>query len=336
MNSWGVNILSRYPFEVSSTRKGRGTFLCETNQGLKVLTEYSGSAVRAQFLSELLEQLYADGFLTDRIVPNAEGELLTVDRDGTVYMVKDWYNGAECDIKNMTQLEAAVDMLARLHLTMNTYHIEIPEFLVEQTKQIDLYEKHIRELKKIRSYVRQRRKKTEFEQLFSNSSQFYLDQATKAVDTLNKIEEEKKMAEAKAAESPFQYGIFHGDYNRHNLLMTDTGMAVTNFEQVGFGIQIADFANFLRKVMEKYGWNMAIGNRLIEIYNKRKPICASDWQQLYVHLLFPEKYWKVANHYYNSNKAWVSKRDIEKLSTVIEQEEMRKSFLSSFSDKSIV
>ena len=42
---------------------------------------------------------------------------------------------------------------------------------------------------------------------------------------------------------------------------------------------------------------------------------------------FPEKFWKISNHYYNSNKAWVSGRDIEKLEKVIEQEAKRLTFL---------
>jgi hypothetical protein len=46
-------------------------------------------------------------------------------------------------------------------------------------------------------------------------------------------------------------------------------------------------------------------------------------------LLFPEKFWKIANHYYNTHKAWISGRDIEKLDKVIAQEENRIKFLEN-------
>jgi hypothetical protein len=50
---------------------------------------------------------------------------------------------------------------------------------------------------------------------------------------------------------------------------------------------------------------------------------------LYVLLLFPEKFWKLANHYLSSHKAWVSGRDIEKLDRIMEQEGRRQEFLEN-------
>ena len=52
-------------------------------------------------------------------------------------------------------------------------------------------------------------------------------------------------------------------------------------------------------------------------------------QLLHVLLLFPEKFWKVSNHYSNSHKAWVSGRDIEKLNRLIAAEPAREHFLEN-------
>ena len=48
---------------------------------------------------------------------------------------------------------------------------------------------------------------------------------------------------------------------------------------------------------------------------------------LYVYLAYPEKFWKIANRYYNSHKAWLSGRNIEKLEKVVAQEDAREQFL---------
>ena len=50
-------------------------------------------------------------------------------------------------------------------------------------------------------------------------------------------------------------------------------------------------------------------------------------KQLVGVMLFPEKFWKIADHYYGSHKAWIPKRDIEKLEKIISQEEERISFI---------
>ena len=44
--------------------------------------------------------------------------------------------------------------------------------------------------------------------------------------------------------------------------------------------------------------------------------------------LYPEKFWKIVNHYYNGNKSWVSEKSIGKLQSLIELEEKRQKFLS--------
>ena len=58
--------------------------------------------------------------------------------------------------------------------------------------------------------------------------------------------------------------------------------------------------------------------RLIDIYARERTISREERQMLSVILLFPEKFWKISNHYINSHKAWVSERDIEKIRQMIE------------------
>ena len=44
-------------------------------------------------------------------------------------------------------------------------------------------------------------------------------------------------------------------------------------------------------------------------------------------MAYPETFWKIANRYYNTHKAWVSGRNIEKLEKFIRQEDERERFL---------
>ena len=48
---------------------------------------------------------------------------------------------------------------------------------------------------------------------------------------------------------------------------------------------------------------------------------------LYYMFLYPEKYWKQINFYYNANKAWIPARNIEKLRSLEEQQPVRNRFL---------
>jgi len=44
---------------------------------------------------------------------------------------------------------------------------------------------------------------------------------------------------------------------------------------------------------------------------------------------YPEKFWKIINYYFNSNKAWYSEKNEEKLKQLQNQEEIRKKFIEN-------
>ena len=121
--------------------------------------------------------------------------------------------------------------------------------------------------------------------------------------------------------------ICHGDFNQHNVLHTRGGLCLINYEHFCYDVPMTDLANYLRKMMEKNDWKEELGHELIAAYDRIRAIGSTERQQLYVMLLFPEKFWKIANHYGNSHKAWLGGRDLEKLERVIRQEPARMRFL---------
>jgi hypothetical protein len=81
--------------------------------------------------------------------------------------------------------------------------------------------------------------------------------------------------------------------------------------------------------MEKNDWDILYGSNMIESYDRIKPISKKELGVLYVLLLYPEKFWKITNFYYNGKKAWVSGRNIQKLVSIGEQNIKKEMFLKS-------
>lgn len=314
-------ILEQYPFEVKQTIKGRGALICDTDKGLKILKEYKGSEGRAEFLYGLLEFLKEQGQENiDCIVKNKEEKTITIDTDGTAYMVRDWYEGRECDTKNREDILCAVQRLAKLHKVMREFPLEIPEYLQVQDNTLLLEnEKHTRELKKVRNYVYSRKKKNRFEQEFLRSYPMFYEEARQVMELQER--------ELQQADTSLLYGICHGDYNQHNVIFTRQGLVVLNFERASYDVQAGDLGNFMRKIMEKHNWNMGLGVDMLAAYEKVRPMTSEELKQLYIRLAYPEKFWKIANHYFNSSKAWVCGRNLEKLEKIIGQNEARETFL---------
>jgi CotS family spore coat protein len=312
-------ILEQYDVTVSAVMKGRGIYLCDTDQGRKILTPFRGSKERAAFVRELLEFLGEQGLSAEKILVTKEGEALACDEAGQKYLLKNMVRGEECSTKHPEQMIFAVEAIAALHRCLEECPLGVPEFMgTEGNALFELYERHHRELVKVKNYVKSRKSKNEFELKFQAVYPHFIGQAQKSLEML------RECGENEPAKS-----LCHGDVNQHNIICTEQGWQLINYEHVSNSHPISDLSNFLRKMMEKNNWNRELGMRLIASYDRIRPIGEEEYRRLYVLLLFPEKFWKLANHYLSSHKAWVSGRDIEKLDRIMEQEGRREDFLQN-------
>ena len=111
------------------------------------------------------------------------------------------------------------------------------------------------------------------------------------------------------------------------MLLNGKNTYIVNFDRYKNECQINDLYQFIRKVMEKYNWDSRMFYRLVDEYDRICPLSDEEMGLLMVLLSYPEKFWKIANSYYHSNKAWISIKSIEKLNTSIKQTEEKKRFL---------
>ncbi len=323
-----LEVLEEYDIEVRSTRRIRGAFFCDTNEGTMLLKETRISGRRAPLLHMVLRRIEERGNIrVDTPVFTRDGELLVTSREGNVYMLKKWYHGRECDIRQEPEALRACAQLARLHRELGETDLvredrESLNILGTERDPLEEIRKHNRELKKVRSFIRDRVTKNEFEYLFLESFEKMYRLAE------NVSERMEASGCAGLWEDSVERGVLtHGDYNYHNVLMTGDGMAVTNFEHMHVGVQAHDLYYFMRKAMEKYCWKQKTGQRLLEAYEDIRPLSPSEREYVGLRLAYPEKYWKTASSYYHSNKAWLPQKNVEKLRLAVRQEEEKSAFL---------
>ncbi|MCI8416781.1 MAG: CotS family spore coat protein [Lachnospiraceae bacterium] len=326
MNEKAVQILEQYDLTVLRTYTGRGAVMLETEEGTKTVKEFAGSRMILPYEQQLMQYLQRIGLcITDCIVPNREGELLSRDTDGIFYIVKDWPEGKACETKNREELIRAMELLAGFHQAARGLWKITPEERHPRmygTSVTEEYEKHNRELKKVRNFIRGRQKKGDFELLFLKEATYFLDMSQKAAEQL--AESAYKKLYNKACEEGH---ICHGEYVHHNILYSRTQSSLINFQRCCIDIQIHDLYLFLRKIMEKHNWNRDLGTRMLEAYEQKLPLSGEEQAYLALRLYYPEKIWKLANHYFHTNKAWIPEKSSEKLTIFLEQEENRIRFL---------
>ena len=310
-------VLEKYNLEDSTTSKGRQVLLCEKDHKLYALKEYYGTEKKADFLYRLGEYFGQKGVLTDALQKNQEDAFFTEGVDGVKYTLHRWYRGRECDIKNRMEILMVVSHLARFHQICR----EFPEpdekpFLWEDP--LEEYGRHTKELKKIYQFISKRKKKSDFELLYMSCFGEFYSQCQEICS---------QMAERNLHAEEARQFLSHGDFNYHNVIFAMGNPVFLQFSKSGYGLQIFDFCNFMRKIMEKYCWDETLGIAMIEEYHRLNPLDEYTFWQMYYRMAFPEKFWKLANRYYVSNKAWISRQNYEKLEKELRQNHHRMRYL---------
>lgn len=319
MNDRAVSLLDQYEIEVRRTWKGRGAILCDSDRGLLIMKEYSGPVEKIAFQEYLLSHIREGGEVrAETLLRTKENELIVRDQDRTAYLVKTYCEGKECDHRNAGECCLAAETLAKLHDASNLSGSgmleEQPVFHLESE-----YEKHNRELKKVYRFLRGKSQKTDFEIYLMEHYHYFMDIALQITSELSYYA---------FGEDSFSFPIVcHGDYQYHNIIQTDAGSVLINFEKCVRDYPVRDLYLFMRKLLEKNNWSQALGDMLLTSYNGVRTLDERDYRQLYFRFAYPEKFWKIVNFYYNSGKAWIPGRNMEKLEKLFAQEREKKLFL---------
>lgn len=343
MNDKAVALLEQYDIEVFRTRKGRGAFLCETNQGILIFKEYEGTEARLQQQDALLRHIQNCKTVgVDSILPTKTGELLVKDKDGVRYILKTYYEGRECNIYEKEECLTAMRLLAQLHNCMQ----DVPVVPIVETAEEPLlpesgqqsepllasyrevvksttlqeYERHNQELIRVRNFLRKRKQKQPFERKLYSVMDAYIEQAGRVTDGWREYVQDLHLTEPVNT-------YYHGNYQYHNIIFYEKNWYVINFEKAQPGSQVKDVYLLLRKLLEKSDWEPQLGRELLDAYKEIRSFSAYEALDLYYQMAYPEKFWKIVNFYYGSSKVWIPERNMEKLEKLLNQEQGRQRFL---------
>lgn len=366
MNEKSLEILSKYDINVNRVYRARGGMILVTKQGVKLFYECAKTDRYYEKEAHLTDLLCEYGYKNvDYYIRNMDGQLITEDEEGKKYILKNWYDAVECDVKNTELLVGAVRALAQLHncfmeISKTTDVFDFQDNIVsidnclsqkdepdsreEENREPcivrpigcvkaaavntqppslrDSYEKHARELKKVRNFLKTKKKRQEFEQIAYKNLDYFYYEAKASVDMLG-----TKTLLERYERAVTDREIMHGSYNYHNVLCLENDFAVTNFDKYKNECQICDLYQFMRKSLEKHNWSIELGYRLMDNYDSVKPLQDEDLELMTGMFSFPEKFWKIINQYFNASKSWIPDKNIDKLRQAINTNSARREFI---------
>lgn len=315
----GEQLLSEYNLTVDGVAKGRGSLLIYSGKQTYMLKEFRGSKERANALAQVLEKLAAWDPENETLLPTKEGEYLVREEGGPSYLLKTFHGGKECEVKNPMEVLEGARKLGALHMALRELSLEQTEVFLapEHSLPRELY-RHNREMRNLKNYIRKKKRKNAFEERYEEVYDTFYQQA---------ILVEGKVSDDRSFLEPASRYLCHGDFHHHNVADCSRKSVILHYENMRMDSQMCDLAKYVRKVLEKNHWDKELGMEIITTYERVRKLEQNEWRELCLRLAYPEKFWKIANHYNNNKKAWASKRDGEKLMQIIAQESARQEFL---------
>jgi CotS family spore coat protein len=326
MNEKAIGIFEQYDLKVDSAFKYRGNYGCYTATGKYILMEYDFSEEKLETIFTVQEYLEQGGIKTEKLIHNKENRIISVGEDGFGYVLKKIYDVEECDIRRREHLEKAAKNLGKIHKhcrEMATIWDETVR-IYPAKNMLDAFRKHNKEILHIKNYIGKRKNKNYFERYLQGIIEAYWNQGKETVTLLEQSAYEELYRNAIC-----QKQILHGNYNQHAIGFEQQNPVLVHLSKVYYGPRIQDVYDFLRKVLEKNNWNIALGHEVLGHYETENPLKKEEYTVLKALFSYPEKFWKIVNYYYNSNKSWYSEKNEEKLKAFQEQEGFRREFIAS-------
>ena len=322
-------LLEKYPLEVVRLYRGRGMWICETDQGLKLIRPYKGSPQRLLWEVEIKDQLRQSGCTyIDQLICNRDGEYMTKDMDEEPYVVTDWFSGRECNTRDAKDVLKAVVYMANMHQKMGKLVLrEGVESRNSSGSLLQEMSRRLREFRTIRNYISHKKQKNDFDRKFLTVCDQYLEDGKRASQILHDMDYEALYEKVRRNNI-----LCHGDFHQHNLIVMKDGMALVHFDRMQTQLQFYDLYVFMRKILEKNHWNIGLGIEMLNAYQSVYPMDYRQMRCFYSLMLFPEKFWKITNRYYNTRKSWMSAQNMAKLDKWIREENNRRRFLKALDE----
>ncbi|MGE5330076.1 MAG: CotS family spore coat protein [Deltaproteobacteria bacterium] len=280
---------------------------------------------RLIFIHNAKEYLVKNGFIyIDRFYLSPEGNPYIVFND-EIFVAIDWINGKECDFKKQEDVKITTETLANFHNGIEGYlppaGIKLRDELGQLPSTLTKRSEELLRLKKVAQKSRNR-----FDFLFIDNVDFFIERSYSSIEIIYSPAYLKIVQKAKEKRE-----YCHRDYSFHNLTFDGSeNLHLQNFDYLCSEVRIYDIASFLRKIMGEYNWNVDIALQVLNWYDTISKIDNEEMDVLIALMEFPQKFWRIANRYYNSRRTRPENGFYNKLMDVVKEKEVYRDFITKF------
>ena len=293
----------------------RTGFLCKTDAGLRELKSASPKKEAIQFEHDVKEHLYSKGFrhisrfcLTNDGKPYFQAEQ-------NAYVLERPAEGQPMEEDAADTFLQGAKELAKLHKAGRGVVSTAKRSNLRQIPELCARRKN--ELLRIKKRIDKQKGYGALDVLVLQNFSYYMECINEAERLFHSKEYEDVMKEAELNKT-----VCHNTYKGENIRRNDKGdIYVTGFQKCAYDSPMSDLSAYLRRCMKKsediqQGVSTALA--MLDAYQTIMPFTKGDVNVLLGSLLYPEKFLRLINEYYNKRQVCVSPAMRERLDASID------------------
>jgi CotS family spore coat protein len=320
-------VSEKFRFNITNIIPFKDAYIINTSEGKKLLKKSRIRPDRILFVHGAKEHIFRNNF------KNLDRYFCTEDNNPYIYIndsyftVTNFIEGRECNFENKEDTISAARLLASFHKASKGYIAPVNSKDVNELGKLPLlFNKRLNELRRLKKSAKKARSK--FDYLYLEWVDYFLNIGGNVLEQLNSSCSYKTLVNRAQEEKV----LCHRDFTHRNIIFAENKVYLVNFEYCCYEIKAYDIANFLRRKMRKCNWSFDEAKLILDEYRKIGHISEDEFFIIKLMLLFPQKFWRVANRYYNSRRSWSERIFVSKFQEVVDETAFHERFMKRYDE----
>jgi CotS family spore coat protein len=322
-----ITVMYKYNLQLVSAEKVRNAYKIATGNYNFCLKKIKHGKNKAKNACILTEELVLNKFTNVAKYFRAKDGEFSVRYKKNIYYLTEWIEGSECDLTNIDEAVSCTKLLAQFHNMSNRIDHNKVRISNDFKNWPEIFAKDLNHLEKFKRIIVSKRIKNEFDTLFLENIDNFLNRGISAIKMLNTSQYNKSSKEANDKQM-----ICHNSFYYQNIIKKDGEYFLIDLDSIMIDLQISDLGKFIRRLMFKktYGWKFNFAKELIEAYNTINKLSKEDLEIMLALIIFPQKFWKLGKKRYIKQKNWSETKYLRKLNNINSYNEIQEKFFCDY------
>lgn len=287
----------------------RNIYVLDTEEGKKILKMINYNKNKINYIVKMLNYVSKSYKNIISYHKFNDGNYF-IDWKNDRYIILDLIEGIECNIYNPRDVFKVIRALALFHKSGKGITSQLTTMERKNSGLGNLENDFIKEKEEIyyyKSIVEKKSIKNEFDNIFLEKFDYYIDRINRAIELL-KNSSYKELCDKEEA-----IALCHNDLAYHNILINEEEVYFIDFDFCDVNLKVLDLYNFLSKVLKRNGFDYDSYIDIVGNYRKNIDFSKEEEEILKVLLIYPRDFINIVSNYYRSKKDWSYESYLNKL-----------------------